>query len=227
MNSWAQNGHQQPYAQHMAQGQMWNQAMTARPPVPSRFTNQPASSANSQVRPQRYNSPAPGVRTSPSPRPCPAQVRPQRYISPSPGIPRATPSQNFRRSISPAPPPRGVSIQQQRQLSPTPTRGRQPAPPATQGTHETHQAHQLQLMHYKNQVQGLKHAIQTHANSMGVEVSSIMDSCVTESNSSSDNLLLQVLTIPSSGFFGLRKRSISCIRLYILDYKNAPQEKAG
>jgi hypothetical protein len=49
-----------------------------------------------------------------------------------------------------------------------------------------------ELAHYKNTVQDLKHAIQAHASSMGVSVSSIMDRCVTEDNLSSDILLLQV-----------------------------------
>ena len=38
-------------------------------------------------------------------------------------------------------------------------------------------------------MQELKHAIQNHASAMGVEVSSVMDRCVT---GSSDSLLLQV-----------------------------------
>jgi hypothetical protein len=51
---------------------------------------------------------------------------------------------------------------------------------------------QDQVTYYKNQVQDLKHAIQAHACSMGVEVSSIMDrSIMDHSNLASDNLLLQ------------------------------------
>ncbi len=51
---------------------------------------------------------------------------------------------------------------------------------------------QDQVSYYKNQVQDLKHAIQAHASSMGVEVSSIMDRSIMDHNNlASDNLLLQ------------------------------------
>ena len=55
---------------------------------------------------------------------------------------------------------------------------------------------QDQVSYYRGQVQDLKHAIQAHASSMGLQVSAIMDRCVTESNLASDNLLLQVTTVP-------------------------------
>lgn len=61
---------------------------------------------------------------------------------------------------------------------------------------------QDQVSYYKGQVQDLKHAIQAHASSMGLQVSAIMDRSVTENNLASDNLLLQVWLLPMPGHLG-------------------------
>lgn len=61
---------------------------------------------------------------------------------------------------------------------------------------------QDQVSYYKGQVQDLKHAIQAHASSMGLQVSAIMDRSVTENNLASDNLLLQVCLLPMPGQSG-------------------------
>lgn len=173
------------------------------------------TSQGGQARPtERYSSPSPGVRSAENVKVADSQALQRAgYTSPAPR--QSPPPSPARRAPSPHHyqasargrlpmrilgvelPPSSAQRPKSTPISNTTHRASSPgflAQPslAQHPAFEQRPVTQDQIAHYKSQVQELKHAIQAHASSMGVEVSSIMDRCVTESNSSSDCVLLQV-----------------------------------
>ena len=178
---------------------------TQRPPASPLGPGTPAySPALSRTHPQGGKAGGDGRYASPSPMKRSAHVVADSRAYHLKGYTSPAPHQQSppRRAASPAV---ESSLKHNKTTSrgPSPMRGAQETkrpPGGIKAAHPMQTAYchpapssQDQIKHYRNQVQELKHAIQAHASSMGVQVSTIMDRCVAESDMSNDKLLLQVM----------------------------------